>query len=150
MKSEPKLGKAKTLGRATTLYKKFNPSEYQASDEVISPRSRKSKSDDSASVDSAQINRDVQKHIVKKASNYIGHNVLIKDGDVQMVSAKARIEAYKRQKEIVKINHLRRIDDYVSNILSESLDVADLKRQSTIDEYGVEMEDLNSETASDK
>ena len=67
-----------------------------------------------------------------------------------MVSAKARIEAYKRQKEIVKIKHMRRIDDYVSNILSESLDVADLKRQSTIEEYGVEMEDLNSESASDK
>ena len=92
----------------------------------------------------------MQKHIVKKASNYIGHNVLIKDGDVQMVSAKARIEAYKRQKEIVKINHLRRIDDYVSNILSESLDVANIKRQSTIDEFGVEMEDLNSETSSEK
>ena len=67
-----------------------------------------------------------------------------------MVSAKARIEAYRRQKELVKINHLRRIDDYVSNILSESLDVANIKRQSTIDEFGVEMEDLNSETSSEK
>lgn len=67
-----------------------------------------------------------------------------------MVSAKARIEAYKKQKEIVKINNLRRIDDYVSNILSDSLDDADLKRQSTINEYGVEMEDLNSESSSDK
>ena len=67
-----------------------------------------------------------------------------------MVSAKARIEAYKKQKEIVKINNLRRIDDYVSNILSDSLDDANLKRQSTINEYGVEMEDLNSESSSDK
>ena len=92
----------------------------------------------------------MQKHIVKKASNYVGHNVLIKDGDVQMVNAKARIEAYKKNKELVKKNKMRRIDDYVSNILKDSLDVANIQRQSTIDEYGVEIEELNSESSQDQ
>ena len=67
-----------------------------------------------------------------------------------MVHAKERIAAYKRQKELVKHHRMSRIDDYVSNILSDSLDIANIRRQSTIDEFGVEIEDLSSESSSDE
>ena len=64
----------------------------------------------------------MQQHIFKKATNYVGNNVLIRDGNVRMVQAKEKIAAAKELKEQMKANRMALIDDYVSSILSDSLE----------------------------
>ena len=68
-----------------------------------------------------------------------------------MVSAKARIAAYREKKEQMKYNQMALIDDYVSNILSDSLNVGISRRPSTqhqIDSNALELDVYNSASSS--
>ena len=52
--------------------------------------------------------------------------MLIRDGNVKMVQAKEKIAAAKELKEQMRANRMAMIDDYVSSILSDSLESGSL------------------------
>lgn len=67
----------------------------------------------------SEIRQEVQKQMYRKARNYVGHHMLLKQGKITMEKAKEK-KALAKYKEEKKAERMAKLDEYVTDVLSTS------------------------------